>query len=552
MILQSMRNIIKVSILTPLVAILLGGCMKETFPLDGTAVKDQLTTSPKAIEAMVNGIPAALVKHGSISAYVEHWNFSLPAVNLAMETMTGDYLLVEQLNYNWFNAWGTGKNIGDSKAFPDMIWRNYYMWIKSANDIIAVIDPNDEDATMQRYLGVAHAYRAKFYLDLVRMYEFKENKYVDGANVLGLTVPLVDENLTEEQAKSNPRATVEDAYAMILSDLDKAELLLQDVESTSKYEPNISIVYGLKARLYLEMASAGDDTAYAEAATYARQALDAGDYSPLTHEQWESPTTGFNSAKSNSSWMWAVAQASSSVNNLQNFLAHVSSEATWTYAQFTFPSINKSMYNKINANDFRRYTWLDPDRTAYDYKSIHSGEDRDYYINEKMPDYASLKFRPAAGNTTDYKVGNATDIALMRMEEMLFIEMEATAHSNLEGAKKMLNDFMAQRMVEDGTYDCSFKCSTLDSFIAEMMLQKRVEFWGEGIVMFDLKRLNMSPEVRGYKGTNAPMDYRLNCDGRAPFWNFVITRIETANNLALTNLNNPDPSASVAVWSENN
>ena len=53
---------------------------------------------------------------------------------------------------------------------------------------------------------------------------------------------------------------------------------------------------------------------------------------------------------------------------------------------------------------------------------------------------------------------------------------------------------------------------------------------------------------RGYVGTNAPASYRLNCEGRAPYWNFVISRGETQNNPAVASQNNPDPSNKVELW----
>ena len=132
----------------------------------------------------------------------------------------------------------------------------------------------------------------------------------------------------------------------------------------------------------------------------------------------------------------------------------------------------------------------------------------------------------------------------MRVEEMYFIEAEAIAHSNLPQAIQLLNSFMKYRIL-DGSYDCSSKASSVENFVNELMLQKRIEFWGEGIIMFDMKRLGMSTK-RGYEGTNAPESYRLNCEGVAPYWNFVITRGETQNNPAV--INNPDPSGKVTPW----
>ena len=103
------------------------------------------------------------------------------------------------------------------------------------------------------------------------------------------------------------------------------------------------------------------------------------------------------------------------------------------------------------------------------------------------------------------------------------------------------------RMTGGATYDCTARAGTPEAFLNELMLQKRIEFWGEGIVLYDMKRLNMSSR-RGYVGTNAPASYRLNVDGRAPYWNIVITRGETQNNPVIATQNNPDPSGLVELW----
>ena len=133
---------------------------------------------------------------------------------------------------------------------------------------------------------------------------------------------------------------------------------------------------------------------------------------------------------------------------------------------------------------------------------------------------------------------------------MYFIEAEATAQAgDLAEGIRLLNEFMnSYRMIDSGIYDCTARSGNLDSFINELMLQKRIEFWGEGIIMYDMKRLDM-PTRRGYVGTNAPAAYRLNVEeGRAPYWNIVITRGETQNNPVIASQNNPDPSGLVELW----
>ena len=53
-------------------------------------------------------------------------------------------------------------------------------------------------------LGAAQAYRALAYLDMAQMYEFLPNEVTDtindaGNNVKSLTIPIVDENITEDE-----------------------------------------------------------------------------------------------------------------------------------------------------------------------------------------------------------------------------------------------------------------------------------------------------------------------------------------------------------------
>jgi hypothetical protein len=134
----------------------------------------------------------------------------------------------------------------------------------------------------------------------------------------------------------------------------------------------------------------------------------------------------------------------------------------------------------------------------------------------------------------------------MRVEEMLFIEMEALAHSDLSAAKALLEDFMDQR-ITDGSYACD--AMDTEAFLEEMMFQKRVEFWGEGVIFYDYKRLGRGI-TRGYPGTNESAIFALNSEGRSPQWNIVVTNAEFQYNSAIiTSTNNPYPSGLLTLWS---
>jgi hypothetical protein len=73
----------------------------------------------------------------------------------------------------------------------------------------------------------------------------------------------------------------------------------------------------------------------------------------------------------------------------------------------------------------------------------------------------------------------------------------------------------------------------------------RIEFWGEGIGFANAKRLKVGV-MQNYAGTNAPADnFKINCEGIKPNWNFVIPQFEIDSNPDLGEQNNPDPSSAV-------
>ena len=123
--------------------------------------------------------------------------------------------------------------------------------------------------------------------------------------------------------------------------------------------------------------------------------------------------------------------------------------------------------------------------------------------------------------------------------------MEAISNYDLGQAKTLLNEFMALR-VTDGSYDCS-EVTDLSRFTTEMLIQKRIEFWGEGVMFFDYKRLDRGI-TRHYEGSNHPSMWAFNVSGRSPQWNFVINRGEFQANSGIDeSTNNPDPSGLLVV-----
>ena len=572
-----MKNIFTRTFAILLAAVIAAGCVKETFPTGGTITSEQIAASPNALQYMVNGIPSAMMASGTAgyaSQYGYHADFGIAGIHLMTEAMLEDLTVSGDLGYWWFGAFTQNVSMGADYIYCAYFWDCYYTWIKLANDIIVKAGSVEDDAdpTVLNALGQAYAYRAMCYLDLARLYTPKQNALAPvSADVLNLTVPIVDENTDEEKAKNNPRATIEELYEFILSDLETAAGYLAGA-GNSYNQPTLGAIYGMYARAYLELGAAYDKVdkkAYAEAAKYARKAIEASGKTPLTAAQWHDPKSGFNDGSSNNSWIWGLSLSVENASNIISNIAHIAPEAIWGYSVLSLPSINKALYDLIDINDFRKKSWLDPEYTwnpssdTYNpnngyqfagnddqvsgYESYGIKNAYEYFMAFTSP-YVNLKFRPAGGQCVEYTEGNCADHLLMRVEEMYFIEMEAALYSKgIDEAKKLLNDFMQTYRYR--SYDCSW-VSSEQAFIKEMLLQKRIEFWGEGILMYDYKRLNQGI-TRGYKGTNFPAVARFNTEGRSPQWNIVITRSEFQSNTALNQeLNNPDPTSTMVPWTE--
>ncbi len=569
-----MKKILLKTLALAAIASAAAGCVKETFPEGATQTKEQVSKSTFALEGILRGLPTAMTASawsGYYSSYGWHTDFGMAAIHLYTEFMLNDLATMgDEPFYNRFYQSAMNSGQDSRYAVTAYYWDLYYKWIKIANDVINVVDPETAGANQKVYLGQALAYRAAFYLDLARLYnpkpvtdEYAVSKgYSVSDNLLDLTVPIISETSDESQARNNPRVPRKEMYEFILKDLSDAETYLAET-AFSYTTPSLLLVYGLKARAYLEMGywSETPEADFGQAIAYAKKAIEGGDRAPLSKAEWQDPTNGFNNGAANKAWIWGQTLSSENQGNIITYTAHISSEAAWGYAALSQIGVDRKFYESINDSDFRKASWLSPDFIAdpeskefdgvYQFSGGMSGRTDFIYGTSENPAakaYENIKFRPAQGEISDYNVGNCADHCLMRIEEMYFIIAEATAQTEgLAAGKKSLEDFV--NTYRDPDYKCG--ANSLENFLVDDLLyQKRIEFWGEGILIYDYKRLNGGIE-RGYSGTNQASQFRLNCDGRSPQWNLVITRGEFQSNTGVTDAtNNPDPSDKIELWKE--
>ena len=525
-------------------------CIKEIDPQSSTVTKDQAANAPGAFDNFVSSLTSSLNGEFTYSGSSHYpWDFGYPSFFLQRDVM-GQDIAVETSGSEWYTTWySCGTGLGPTYAVCQLPWTYYYGWIKNCNTVLSLAgeEPSDDQKSGA---GIAHAMRAMFYMDLARMYA--PETYAK--NPEAATVPIITENTSAADATNNPRATNKEIFAFILSDLDQAETLLANYKRTDVYTPDVSVVYGLKARAYLTM----EDWANAE--KYAKQAQTG--YEVMTESQYLSKTEGFN--KPNASWMFGLTFRSSDPNITENdadsswgsqMIIEVSNSGCGYSANYVGPKrIDSHLFSTIPATDFRRMCFLDPalDEMSKDdaVKALaaYTGDPEGVYTTgTKVSGRGTLgcieiKFRPKDGEYNNQYTAFTVAVPLMRVEEMKLIEAEAAGMQNEARGIELLTAFAKTRDAnyEYGTHNEAYYNTATSKFQNECWWQRRVELWGEGFATFDIKRLQKGI-IRSYAGTNHVNGYQWNVQNTPNWMNLCIIQTETNNNSACTNNETPKP-----------
>ena len=533
----------------------LTSCIEEYEPegYGSYVTTDQAAQAPGAYDNFVNNITSSLSGQFSYSG-ASHYPFDYGYTSFFQQrdVMGQDIALAN--DGSWYQSWYTcAVSLGPRYMICQVPWTYYYSWIKNCNTVLSMGGENP-DEKFKAGEGIAYAMRAMFYMDLARMYA--PETY--GKNKEALTVPKITEKGAEDMY-NNPRMTNEEAFAFILSDLDKAEEYLADYKRSDKYTPDLSVVYGLKARAYLTM----EDWANAE--KYAKLAQEG--YTEMTGGEYTSKTTGFNTA--NGAWMFATHFNSDDPNLRDN-----DGDSSWASimmveiggskgdcgyaANYGYPLlVDRHLYETIPATDYRKNCFVD-----FDIDNLSSDAEKlqalAKYSNE--PSYIlkagkaattydgkvgglPVKFRPANGACDQpLAVAGAVDVPLMRVEEMKLIEIEAAGMQNETKGIEMLTEFAKKRDPQYvyGNHNEAYGNPSTSKFQNEVWWQRRVELWGEGFATFDIKRLNKAI-IRSYANTDHFDGYQWNTISVPDWMTLCIVGTEADVNKAL--INNPTPIA---------
>lgn len=543
----------------------LSGCMDE---VDSYAYvsKDQVEALASSQEAILNGLSAFLVDNntwGSSDGYYLN-DYGYPAQMYLRNVLGDDFPIASGASFNY---WMSQEQSTELRWAPYYTYNYYYHFAKNCNNLIGAIDPETASSESLNYLGCALAYRALCYFDMARLFEYKttgHTKFDNAAStsgVMGLTVPIATEDKTEADLRNNPRAPFYTMYRFILSDLDKAEKYLEGYSRPNGNYPNQDVVYGMKARFWLELATRFDNSAedlatqlshesdddgyaslgittaaecYQKAMEYAQKAQ--ADYTPMKESEWKNESTGFNTATNGWMFYCSVSTTEQEGQFYESFIGSICTEAEWGMPQYgkAYREISSALYDKISDNDWRKTSWIDPDDAGKaPADKYNAATDEETF--KSLPAYTNLKFRTR--DISSLTEGMKCDMPMMRVEEMYFIEAEAAAHLNGYAAGySVLKSFLDSYRYSGGTY--SANVTDLTSFQNELINQKKIEFWGEGLTMFDMKRLNIA--INRSRSSNYNDAYVLDSKDNyvCPAMNFYIMDYAKNQNSAV--IMNPD------------
>lgn len=458
----------------------LTGCYDmDTLPMDQYLTDGQKDAAREANPALtragIAGIAAMFSNFGQVLGEDAHDDFGVPALMLGLDCRGVD-MVSPYIGYNWFRTFMAFSDCNVNSDATNMAWNYYYRQILACNSAIGSTDAQSDDPTIQFYLAQALAMRANAYFNLAQIYQFTYKGNEEKPCVMLIT----ESNQAEVLERGCNRATVAQVYALITSDLDRAIDLIaesglspeQVLEANPKRFVSLAAAYGLRARVNLvkqEWQAAADD---------ADNAIAHFSGSPLSMTEAAQPGFGTLSA---ANWMWGIAISETDdvvSTGIVNFPSHMGS-LNYGYASVgAWRLINRALFDRIPSTDVRKGWFLDENGQS----SNLTERQQDYCSTKSIPPYAQVKFAPY-GDLLGTTV-NACDVPLMRIEEMYLISAEATAMAGGDGAS-ILNPFVQ-------TYrDPQFSVSGSGQEVQEACFQqRRVEFFGEGLINFDYMRLN--------------------------------------------------------------
>lgn len=415
----------------------------ETTPTSSVAEKDMIADLIGA-ETVLNGI------HRATFTFNNHDQFGQKSIDYINDCLGDDFYPTER-GYGWFVSWYQWITHRSATAGNlEYVWAYYYDIINNANLIIANVEPMEvmDENLKKNILAQCYTYRAYSLYNLIQYY---------GEGTKGVPVPL------EPNPDPLPRASYSDVYSQIDKDLLAAINAFENggsnVSRVNASQINASVTYAIAARVALTTEKWADAAKYAELA-YSKHPL-CSDY-----------TYGWN--KINNEWIWGAYLIDEQQTSYGSMFSHQDPFFGGYCTLGNHHVMSEVVFNFLPDNDARKIV-NQPD--------VYYPQYFEAYFGGKVR--SSFKYTGMGEWTNDY--------LYIKSGEMYIIAAEAYARlGNYEKALAALNTLNAARTVANFE-PCT---KTGDALLADILMYRRAELWGDGQRFFDMKRLGEGCEGR--------------------------------------------------------
>jgi len=495
------KNTVTVALGALLLATGISSCdTSQLDPVPETSFSDQVVfDTPARIALQVNNL-YAYVKVGNflggryqVYSDVRADDFINRTSNAVTALQVWNHTLTETSSNDVTNVWGTAyAAINQINVFLAGLEAN------SAKYVAPTFSADFATVTVPQYQAEARFLRALSYYSLLQLYA---RPYIDGnGSKPGLPLRLQAE--TGTGGNDLARSTVAEVYAQILADLNFAEENLpasygSATLNTTRAHRNTAIA--LKTRVYLTMGQ------YSEVVTAANKLV---------------PTSA------------PYAATSGVANALNSSIVNVfASPQETTESILSFPFTAQNTPGTQNQLGFYYLPTSNPGGPT------GGGE---FYLNPagilanttalSATDVRRTSFVVTSGGNsylTKYSGGTPyiDKAPVIRYAEVMLSLSEALFRTNGSADARALALLNAVRTRSNGTAYDSF--ASTDEAVNAVLLERRIEFLGEGIRNIDIMRLNATIPGKGSVGAVAPSDANY-------VWPIPATELQT-NNLITRN-----------------
>ncbi|MCK0130685.1 RagB/SusD family nutrient uptake outer membrane protein [Flavobacteriaceae bacterium F08102] len=436
--------------------------------------------SPEALLNIASSFDAGTINNlrtYGVGGTTGHNDFGQKAIDIMMDIMSNDMESLES-NTGWFfrNYNYTGRV--QNSSVTSVVWNFYYEIIKGANQTIGLVGnvpPASLTDDLKYVLSRAKAIRGLAYFYLIQIYQKGQPALTD------LGVPLIDPTADLINGPGFGRLTVADVYAQIETDLTEAFDGLAGYARPDKTAVNQQVVAGFLARFYLVW-GAIDSSKYQLAVTNAEIAQTAGTLSG------PDLLDGFQFIH-NPEVIWGADLNVDTNSYYASFMSQMQSYSAANQANFGTTLGYAGQLAHHRTIDPRLYAEIKPT----DIRSNWFGPDNGFILAGRPDQFYNYKFY----DNTDFEA----DYIYMRVAEFYLIEAEAKAAMGDDpGAAQALFELMTTR---DATYTLS--TNTGQALMDEIRINRRIELWGEGFGLLDMKRWNVGL-TRDYPGSTHPQN----------------------------------------------